>query len=79
MQYKLVNVTGVRPETFTGELILEPEGDLPAVVGLFEDGDTGNVVAGVSLFNVTGDQIEDTGEEITRVAGETAGFTPQLV
>jgi len=79
MQYKLVNVTGVRPMPFTAELIIEPEYGLPAVVGLFEDGSNGNVVGGVSLFNVSGDQIEDTGEEITREAGETVGFTPQLV
>ena len=85
MQYKLVNVTGVRETPFTGELIIEGDDMFGSVVGLFENSKEGNVAPGVSIFNVPTKDIEDTGETIDRFPvwetdpDEPLNYTPQLV
>ncbi|HEY6018342.1 MAG TPA: hypothetical protein VIY48_00120 [Candidatus Paceibacterota bacterium] len=79
MEYKLVNVTGVRDQPFTAELIAPAEYGYKALVGLYEDDMEGNLFGGVSMYAVPGDAIEDTGEVVSRVLGISSGFTPQLV
>lgn len=81
MQYELVNVTGVRDEPFTAELVIEGDELFQSLVGVFEDSDEGNIAPGVSVYNVWPDEYKRTGQTIDRDPAEDAEpvYTPQLV
>lgn len=81
MQYELVNVTGVRDEPFTAELVILGDDLFQSLVGIYEDSEEGNIAPGVSVYNVWPDEFERTGQMIDRDPAEDDDpvYTPQLV
>lgn len=81
MQYELVNVTGVRDEPFTAELVIPGDELFQSLVGVYEDSEEGNIAPGVSVYNVWPNEFERTGQTIDRNPVEDAEpvYTPQLV
>lgn len=82
MQYELVNVTGVRGETFTAELIVPGEDGYAAIVGVYTDSEEGNFAPGIDIYTVSATDYVTTGQFIERVDSDRDGepkYTPNLV
>lgn len=81
MEWKLVNVTGIRPEPFTAELIVDPrETGGYGLVGIHEKSADGNIGGGISIYNVVESDLEYTGQTVTHdPANSKVNYTPQLV
>lgn len=81
--FELVNVSNHRPERFTAELIDDPKDDPHGLglVGIHEDTTEGNFMPGISLYEVTEEDIERTGQSVTygEDSDPATNFTPQLV